>query len=147
MGNSPRKTEAIRKLLAEADCPAASCSASLEPPESLMPERDALWAKHDGLTPALAAELLVLAGKLECERGEARKETIAALMDGSDACLRNRELHAELTGASRLIRRLLNHADKLASTRPCDRAGIIARSDAGLWLAHFDSLNMLLNRA
>lgn len=35
---------------------------------SLMPERDALWAKHDGLTPAMAAEMLALAGKLEMDR-------------------------------------------------------------------------------
>jgi len=36
--------------------------------ESLMPERDAIWAKHDGLTPALAAEMLAFAGKMEMER-------------------------------------------------------------------------------
>jgi hypothetical protein len=51
----------------ESGSAAPPCSAS---DESLMPERDALWAKHDGLTPALAAELLVLAGKLEQERNE-----------------------------------------------------------------------------
>lgn len=36
--------------------------------ESLMPERDGIWAKHDGLTPALAAEMLAFAGKMEMER-------------------------------------------------------------------------------
>lgn len=36
--------------------------------ESLMPERDEIWAKHDGLTPALAAEMLAFAGKMEMER-------------------------------------------------------------------------------
>lgn len=51
------------------------------------------------------------------------------------------DLREELKGASRLIRRLLKHADKIAETRPCDRAGISARSDAGCWLAHFDSQN------
>lgn len=40
--------------------------------ESLMPERDEIWAKHDGLTPALAAEMLAFAGKMEMERNEAR---------------------------------------------------------------------------
>jgi hypothetical protein len=39
--------------------------------ESLMPERDVLWAKHDGLTPALAAEMLAFAGKMEMERDNA----------------------------------------------------------------------------
>lgn len=42
--------------------------------ESLMPRRDALWAKHDGLTPALAAEMLVLAGELERELAEVRAQ-------------------------------------------------------------------------
>jgi hypothetical protein len=42
--------------------------------ESLMPERDVLWAKHDGLTPALAAEMLAFAGKMEMERNEATKQ-------------------------------------------------------------------------
>ena len=36
--------------------------------ESLNPERDDLWAKHDGLTPACCAEMIALAGKLEQER-------------------------------------------------------------------------------
>ena len=36
--------------------------------ESLNPERDELWAKHDGLTPACCAEMIVLAGKMEQER-------------------------------------------------------------------------------
>lgn len=36
--------------------------------ESLNPERDELWAKHDGLTPACCAEMIALAGKLEQER-------------------------------------------------------------------------------
>ncbi len=36
--------------------------------ESLMPERDELWAKHDGLTPKCCAEMIALAGKLEQER-------------------------------------------------------------------------------
>jgi septal ring factor EnvC (AmiA/AmiB activator) len=39
--------------------------------ESLMPERDEIWAKHDGLTPALAAEMLAFAGKMEMERNKA----------------------------------------------------------------------------
>ena len=43
--------------------------------ESPYPERDALWAKHDGLTPALCAELLVLAGQLELERNTWKHET------------------------------------------------------------------------
>jgi hypothetical protein len=41
---------------------------------SLMPERDAIWAKHDGLTPALAAEMLAFAGRMEQERNEARSQ-------------------------------------------------------------------------
>lgn len=36
--------------------------------KSLMPERDEIWAKHDGLTPSLAAEMLAFAGKMEQER-------------------------------------------------------------------------------
>jgi hypothetical protein len=36
--------------------------------KSLMPERDELWAKHDGLTPKCCAEMIALAGKLEQER-------------------------------------------------------------------------------
>lgn len=36
--------------------------------ESLNPERDELWAKHDGLTPKCCAEMIALAGKLEQER-------------------------------------------------------------------------------
>lgn len=36
--------------------------------ESLMPERDEIWAKHDGLTPELAAEMLAFAGTMEMER-------------------------------------------------------------------------------
>jgi len=39
--------------------------------KSLMPERDEIWAKHDGLTPALAAEMLAFAGKMEMERDNA----------------------------------------------------------------------------
>ena len=42
--------------------------------ESLMPERDDIWAKHDGLTPKLAAEMLAFAGKMEMERNEATKQ-------------------------------------------------------------------------
>jgi len=42
--------------------------------ESLMPERDALWAKHDGLTPKLAAEMLAFAGKMEMERNKAEDQ-------------------------------------------------------------------------
>lgn len=42
--------------------------------ESPYPERDALWAKHDGLTPAFCAELLVLAGQLELERNTWKHE-------------------------------------------------------------------------
>ncbi len=33
--------------------------------ESLNPERDELWAKHDVLTPKCCAEMIALAGKLE----------------------------------------------------------------------------------
>jgi hypothetical protein len=40
--------------------------------ESTNPERDELWARHDGLTPACCAEMIALAGKLERERDEAR---------------------------------------------------------------------------
>jgi hypothetical protein len=36
--------------------------------KSLNPERDELWAKHDGLTPKCCAEMIALAGKLEQER-------------------------------------------------------------------------------
>lgn len=36
--------------------------------KSLNPERDELWAKHDGLTPTCCAEMIALAGKLEQER-------------------------------------------------------------------------------
>jgi len=43
--------------------------------ESLNPERDDLWAKHDGLTPACCAEMLALAGKLEQERNVWKHET------------------------------------------------------------------------
>lgn len=42
--------------------------------ESLNPERDELWAKHDGLTPACCAEMIALAGKLEQERNVWRHE-------------------------------------------------------------------------
>jgi hypothetical protein len=42
--------------------------------QSLMPERDEIWAKHDGLTPALAAEMLVFAGKMEIDRNEWKEE-------------------------------------------------------------------------
>jgi hypothetical protein len=48
---------------------------------SKTPERDDLWAKYDGLTPALAVELLVLAAKLECERDLARAELANARKD------------------------------------------------------------------
>lgn len=41
--------------------------------ESLTPERDDLWAKHDGLTPRCCAQMIALAGKLEQERNEARR--------------------------------------------------------------------------
>ena len=37
-------------------------------PSSLTPERDELWAKHDGLTPKCCAEMIALAGTLERER-------------------------------------------------------------------------------
>lgn len=43
--------------------------------ESRTPVRDELWAKHDGLTPALAAELLVLAADLEKDRDEWKAES------------------------------------------------------------------------
>ena len=56
-----------KKLESDSPLRAATCS-----PSSLTPERDDLWAKHDGLTPALAAELLVLAAKMERERDMAR---------------------------------------------------------------------------
>jgi len=46
----------------------------MENQDSLMPERDAIWAKHDGLTPALAAEMLAFAGRMEQERNEARNQ-------------------------------------------------------------------------
>ena len=36
--------------------------------ESLNPERDAIWAKHYKLTPALCEEMLEFAGKMEQER-------------------------------------------------------------------------------
>lgn len=36
--------------------------------ESLTPERDAIWAKHYKLTPALCEEMLAFAGKMEQER-------------------------------------------------------------------------------
>lgn len=39
---------------------------------SVMPERDDLWAKYDSLSPALCAEALVLAGKMEVERNRYR---------------------------------------------------------------------------
>lgn len=42
--------------------------------ESTMPERDNLWAKHDGLTPRCCADMIALAGKLEIERNQARQE-------------------------------------------------------------------------
>jgi len=48
--------------------------------ESLMPRRDAIWAKHDGLTPSLAAEMLALAGELERELAEARAQRDALAM-------------------------------------------------------------------
>jgi hypothetical protein len=48
--------------------------------ESLMPRRDAIWAKHDGLTPSLAAEMLALAGELERELTEARAQRDALAM-------------------------------------------------------------------
>lgn len=44
--------------------------------ESLMPERDEIWAKHDGLTPALAAEMLAFAGKMEMERNVWKQESV-----------------------------------------------------------------------
>ena len=47
-------------------------------------------------------------------------------------------LDITLETAARLIRRLLNHADKIATTRPCESAGVNARADAGLWLARYD---------
>jgi hypothetical protein len=46
--------------------------------KSPSPERDELWARHEGLTPACCAEMIALAGKLEQERDEARKATISA---------------------------------------------------------------------
>lgn len=36
--------------------------------ESLTPERDAIWAKHYKLTPALCEEMLEFAGEMEQER-------------------------------------------------------------------------------
>lgn len=44
--------------------------------ESLNPERDELWAKHDGLTPACCAEMIALAGKLEQERNVWKHESM-----------------------------------------------------------------------
>lgn len=52
--------------------------------ESLNPERDELWAKHDGLTPACCAEMIVLAGKLEQERNvwKHEAEIVRKQLDG-----------------------------------------------------------------
>jgi hypothetical protein len=51
-----------------------------------MPERDAIWAKHDRLSPALAAEMLAFAGRMEQERNEARKR-LSKLTGALRACL------------------------------------------------------------
>lgn len=103
MSEISNTTEHPAKEETLAGSPALPCSAS-----SLTPERDAIWEKHDGLSPSLAADMLLFAGKMERERNE----------------------------AARLVRRLLrSHGEKSS------RRSVAARSDAGLWLARFDSQN------
>ncbi len=56
------------------------------------PERDDLWASHDGLTPALAAQLLVLSANQE-QRLAACRDILACI--NSSQCLSD-EIHAEI---------------------------------------------------
>jgi hypothetical protein len=52
-------------------CSGATCS-----PSSLTPERDAIWEKHDGLSPSLAADMLLFAGQMEIQRNDLRCEVV-----------------------------------------------------------------------
>jgi hypothetical protein len=69
-------------------------------PSSLTPERDAIWEKHDGLSPSLAADMILFAGQMEIQRNELRCEVVTLMVALKDILAGN---HGAMVRARKIL--------------------------------------------